>query len=107
MVGRLKIRDGLWLRRRYESYVFPVSLQCGESSCKHVCLYVSACVYKCLYARKVDSPPSLLAQSPVSEAAELIEPHFLSLVRLPFPSFTHLSPAVTSMHVFFILSNPA
>lgn len=43
----LKISDGLWLRRRYESYFFPESLQCGHSSCKHVCLYVSACVCNC------------------------------------------------------------
>lgn len=54
-----------------------------------VCMFLHVCTNVRLYARKVDSPPSPLAQSPVSEAAELIEPHFLSLVRLPFfPSFT-------------------
>lgn len=61
VVGRLKMRDGLWMRRI--KIFFPLqSLQCGHSSCKRVCVFVCVCVcmflhvYKIvhLYVRKMD-----------------------------------------------------
>lgn len=81
----LNIKDGLWLRRRYES-CFTLLNHCSVATAlvnMCVCMFLHVYTTVRLYARKVDL---LLAQGqyPVFEAAELIEPHILSLVRLHF-----------------------